>query len=465
MLSLRSKITLLSIFSSLFVVIVLYVTIIYTYSTEVFLEIDRDLVKETRNVINLLKFDDNAKLVLDQKQIGVNNNSKLSSYGYIIRDKSLNILRRSLSMISYTLPDPDILHIKAQSYKTIDINQKKYRIYNSLFNQKTNFSRELYVIQLMVSFDYADTKISELNRILLWSIPIPLLLISLAAWWVATNALKPVKELVSTIESIDASDLRTRLSTNRTDEIGQISSAFNHMLNRIQNTFKSLTRFTADASHELRTPLTSLRTQAEVILSKKRSAEEYKDTLQNILEDLTRIERMISLLLELARSDAGLIQYELKKCNISELTEQWVDHFTALAEERKIEIKLDIEKVLFASIDRTLYERILINLIENAIEYSPENTRIQIRLDAKQKLFEFQIADQGLGISDDKKEKIFERFVRLDQTRHHFQGSGLGLAIVKWAVLAHKGVIQVKDNVPNGSIFIVTLPFESTDNG
>jgi len=466
MLSLRSKITLLSVFSSLFVVTVIYVTIIYTYTREIYSDVDRNLIKETSNVINLLKFDQYAKLDLTQKQVPIQvKSSKQPRYGYLVRDINLNILRRSIDLISIELEEPDILSKNKDSFATIVFNHAKFRAYNSLYNKQATLGRELYVIQVLISYDFATNKIAELNKVLLWSIPLPLLLISLAAWWIATNALKPVRALVTTIKNIDASelDLRTRLDSNSNDEIGEISTAFNEMLDRINATFDSLTRFTADASHELRTPLTSIRTQAEVILSKKRTASEYKDTISTILEDLLRIEQLVSVLLELARGDAGLIQYNFKSTNISDLTRQWVEHFTPLAEERKIKLEEEIADHLFANVDQTLFERILINLIENAIEYSPVKTVIIVSLGYRDDMIELKIIDQGLGLTDSEKQKIFERFVRLDKTRHKFKGSGLGLAIVKWAIDAHQGIIQVFDNMPMGAIFVVKIPIKRPD--
>lgn len=469
MLTLRTKIILLSVMSSFFVIVVLYAIIIYTYSSEVYQDVDRNLMSQTRDVINSLNFDKNARLIMTQKIILPQKTSSNSArYGYLIRDKNLQIVRRSIELIAVEIPEPDILKQRTKSFKSLQFNKREYRVYNSFYNKKSDLGRELYVIQLVVDLNYARNRVTELNRVLLWSIPVPLFLIGLAAWWLATNSLKPVKQLISTIENINARDFSARIKIHKNDEIGQIAAAFNAMFNRIKLTFDSLTRFTADASHELRTPLTSLKTQAEVILAQKRSAAEYRETISTMLEDLSRLEHLLNLLLELARSDAGLVQYQFKRCNLSELTGQWVEHFRPLTEERQMLLEKQIHPGIYAEVDNTLFERILINLIENAIEYSNKNSKISVELDYvppknetnAQVLHtvELRISNQGKSIADKDKKRIFERFVRLDRTRHKFEGSGLGLPIVKWAVKAHKGNVQVMDGTPDGVIFVVQIP-------
>lgn len=469
MLSLRTKIILLSVLSSIFVIVVLYAIIIYTYSSEAYLDADRDLVNQIRDVINSLDFDSNAKLIMRQK-VSLPQNSTIDSpkYGYVVRDKNMRIVRRSVEMIRIALPEPNILRRKRKSFSTLQYNNTKFRVYSSFYNKKSDLGRELYVIQVLVDLSYVKYRILKLNRILLWSMLITLIIVGFAAWWLATHSLKPVKQLISTIENISAKDLSARITIQTHDEIGQISAAFNNMLNRIKRAFDSLTRFTADASHELRTPLTSIRTQAEVVLTHKRSAHEYRDAISNMLEDLFRLEHLLNLLLELARSDAGLVQYKYRNCNVSEKTKQWIEHFIPLAEERKLSFNCDIEQNIFAEIDETLFERILINLIENAVEYSNKNASIQVYLrkivshgnDEIDKI-KLQIINHGGSIADADKARIFERFVRLDQTRHRSEGSGLGLAIVKWAVEAHHGKINVFDEGSDGVVFEVILPIKN----
>ncbi len=443
------------------ILVIVYVTTIGLYSRSLMQTIDENLKSDLQRVKQYLSFNQRGDLELYAQPaaslVTQNHNRKLM---YLIRDNKLNAIRRSASMIFIEPPTINLdLVENEQNYHNFIFSDKEYRIYQQRYAATEHAGKEDLYIQLVQPLEDYHQQVNQLLSAILWLIPIPLILISVGSWLIADRALRPLARLSDTLTNIDSQQLDVRVEVeNEDDEVGKIASATNTFLDRIERSFKSLKRFTSDASHELRTPLTTIRTQAEVLLSRERSPAEYKQVLGSVLEEVDRLEYLSEALLQLTRGDAGIIKLNRSRQDISEILYNWIDNLQALAEEKQISFNLEISKQIKIEVDIAIFERIYINIIQNAIAYTPRGGEITIRLSQEPTQIVFQVADSGPGVADEDKRAIFQRFTRLDSTRQQASGAGLGLAITQWAVELHKGSITVIDNKPVGAVFIVSIP-------
>jgi len=296
---------------------------------------------------------------------------------------------------------------------------------------------------------------------LLALIPPAILLSGLFVYRVTKGALSPLTSMVRRAEAITAAQLNERLPVMEPeDELAVTARAFNDLLARLESSFAQLRRFTADASHELRTPLSSLRSTGEVCLQKARTVDEYRETIASMLEEVRRLTQLVESLLQIARADGGQIILHPEYFSMQEVLAEVLALVGILAEDKqqKIELICADHRNLFA--DRAILRQSFLNVIDNAIKYSPAESRIRIEVlpDAKDQVT-VQICDQGPGIAPEEQEKIFERFYRVDGGRSPGAGGhGLGLAIAKWGVEVHRGRIYVRSGEPSGCCFCIQLP-------
>lgn len=231
------------------------------------------------------------------------------------------------------------------------------------------------------------------------------------------------------------------------------------MLNAEQKAFEQLKKFTADASHELRIPLTSLRGHLEVALRKERSPQEYRDTIQNALEEAEHLSQLTKDLLFLAQGDANKISLNRQSVSLKTLTADIFQQMEFFPDEKNIQKILHPIPDVQVSLDPDRIQQLLLNLMDNAIKYGRVNGSMSLSAAVKNNAVVFVVKDDGIGISKDDQEKIFDRFYRADKARSREQGgSGLGLSIVKWIVDAHGGWISLESELGRGSVFTVVLP-------
>jgi signal transduction histidine kinase len=229
-------------------------------------------------------------------------------------------------------------------------------------------------------------------------------------------------------------------------------------LHRLESSFAELKRFTADASHELRTPLTALRTVGEVALRQPENSLALRETIGSMLEEAQRLQDLIESLLTLARMESGEVSLSKEPVNLTALAAEVRDSLQVLAVEKKQTIELLGEDGITATADRVLLRQAVVNIIHNAIRYSPPDTRITIRTLRRDDHALIEVADQGPGIAPEHQQKVFERFYRVDKSRSRILGGhGLGLAIAKWSVERQNGRIEISSEVGKGSLFRVVL--------
>jgi len=317
-----------------------------------------------------------------------------------------------------------------------------------------------YIIQVGIYMKLSYKTLENMQENFLMSVPI-LLLISIAGGWlISKRSLSPIENITKVTQKITASNLNKRLVSSHTgDELEKLTNTINFMLSRIENSFIKNVQFTSDVSHELRTPIASIKTGIEVMLTKKRTAEEYCTLLENILTILERIIRMVNELLELSRSDSGISIVNLNLFNLSSMLKALQNKFMPVSDSKKIKVSVKGILDVYINADEILLQRVFANLLDNAIKFTPHGGCIAITLESRGNNVAVCIKDTGMGISEEDLEKIFDRFFRVDSSRSRDTGgTGLGLNICKKFVELHHGKIEVKSDIGEGSIFEVTLP-------
>jgi two-component system, OmpR family, sensor kinase len=293
--------------------------------------------------------------------------------------------------------------------------------------------------------------------------PVALLLGSYGGLLLANQALHPVDRLTRAAEEIEAGDLSKRVQVPpKMDELGRLAATFNRMIARLQAAFERQRQFTADASHELRTPLAVMRGDIEIALRRERKPEDYRSVLTSNLEEIIRLSRLVEDLLMLARADAGQSILQREPIDLDELCAQMIEYLAPLAEEKEqylIYYPPDT-KPLRVNADAQRIKQMLLNLLDNALKYTPINGTITLTLFVKEHNAVITIADTGRGIPEEDLPHIFDRFFRHSRSTSDktVQGFGLGLSIVRWIVHSHGGKISAESTLGKGTKFIVRLP-------
>jgi heavy metal sensor kinase len=263
---------------------------------------------------------------------------------------------------------------------------------------------------------------------------------------------------------IGAANLHERLAVhNEKDELGQLARSFNSLLDRLGESFERQRRFMADASHELRTPVAILRGEAEVALSQQaRSLDEYRESLGVLHQEAERLTHIVEDLFTLTRADAGQYPLQPRDFYLDELVTECVHSARTLALAKKITLTFDGASESPIHADESLLRRMILNLLDNAIKYTPEGGRATVACRRQGDEYILSITDTGTGIPAELQPRIFERFFRADEARSRTQsdggGAGLGLAISRWIAEAHQGRLELTRSDSEGSTFTATLP-------
>lgn len=330
------------------------------------------------------------------------------------------------------------------------------------FKLKRGFVSE-YDFEVLYAFDASDVteSIRSLALILIAGIPVGLLLALLGGYFLAGRALSPVKTITGKAQDITADNLSERLPVqNPHDEIGHLAAVFNDTLQRLEGSFDQLRRFTADASHELRTPLTSIRSVGEVALKKAMDKKDYQEAISSMLEETERLTNLVDNLLILARGDSGKGKLSVLPVDVSSLVCDVAEELRILAEEKKQELSLTIEKNVVTKVDKETIRLAVSNILHNAIRYTQEGGMVEVNLaGAENGEVRIDIIDNGPGIPDTEQNSVFERFYRVDKARSREKGgAGLGLAIARWAVEVNGGSIAFCDRDKPGIHCRIVLP-------
>jgi heavy metal sensor kinase len=296
--------------------------------------------------------------------------------------------------------------------------------------------------------------------VLLLALPLVIGLAGIGGYWLTRRNLTPLASMAEQARRITHSNLETRLDAgDAAEELATLSTSFNELLSRLDQSFDHMRRFVADASHELRTPISIIRGEADVALSHDRSAVEYKQALALVLDESRRLSRLVDDLLNLARADAGRVKLRFEEFYLNDLLTECCRSAHTLASSRGVTIECPSHDDVAFHGDEELVRRMVMNLIDNAIRYTPAGGRVTATLESRGGDVAIRIADTGTGIAPEVAPHVFERFYRGDKARSRQDGGfGLGLAIVKWIAESHQGAVELASTPGAGSTFTVTLP-------
>jgi heavy metal sensor kinase len=316
------------------------------------------------------------------------------------------------------------------------------------------------VLRVSRSEEQLRSELGEILIVLGFGLPLVVALAAVGGYVLARRALAPIDHLASEAKRMTADQLHARLSArNPTDEIGRLTSVINDTFGRLESSFDQLRRFTADASHELRTPLAVVRGIGEAAVAERRSPDDYEEAIGSMLEEVDRMSNLVDTLLRLSHGDAGTIRLSRQPVELGELAREVASSLALLAEERHQRVTFDIAYRLVVAADRLVLREAITNVLDNAIKYGPVGSAVAIRVERVRDQALLAVADEGPGIPPEHRQRIFDRFFRVDEARSRDRGgAGLGLAIAKWAVEIHGGQIAVDERPGGGSEFRIVLP-------
>lgn len=360
-------------------------------------------------------------------------------------------------------PDAPAWDVPEAGYTTLISNGERWRVHS----REVSRGRVTGWIQVVQELEPVEATLQSLQTQMLLGLPLILLLAGAGGFFLAGRALRPIDDITRTAQTIHAEDLQQRLGyTGPADEVGRLAATFDAMLERLQSAFTRERRFTSDAAHELRTPLTALKGRLAVTLSQPRPREVYIETLQEMEGQVDRLIRLSSDLLFMARLDKGQLAQYTETMDVQDFLDAIVDQIEPLAAAKTITLTRVIPPGLIVQGNMDLLIRLFLNVLDNAVKYTPENGHITLEVEQNQATLIIAVKDTGPGISAEHLPHLFERFYRAESDRSRLGqingtgGAGLGLAIAHDIAQAHGGTIYVESPFQDshGSAFVIKLP-------
>ena len=321
-----------------------------------------------------------------------------------------------------------------------------------------------YYLAIGRAVDYNDKVLFDFTRNYFAMVPVVILLSGLLGWFLAGKALRPVNSVSDAAQRITHSNLHVQIPLRHAgDELDRLIEAFNHMMSRLNRSFEQIRQFSTDVSHELRTPLTVARGQLEVAMFTAQTVEQHREAMAEALEGIDRLSNIVRALLLLSQSESGQLALQKSRLDLAELLRDQVDQHQIPAEAQGVRLFADLPAGAMIQADRIQIERLVSNLLGNAIKYTPAGGQVVARLTLEGSHVKLVVEDTGVGIAPDHLPHIFERFYRVPSADAD-KGLGLGLSFVAWIVQAHGGTVEVESEVQKGTRFVVKLPaFQQAD--
>lgn len=360
------------------------------------------------------------------------------------------------SMIPPGLDRPQIVSAGAAQGRTVEGPSGPLRVMTELVRVQ---GRSL-IVRAAVSEAPSRSQVHRLWLELLGLLVSVLTLGGFGGYVLAHRSLGPLARMAEDARRITAEQLHERLPHDTSSsELDQLRDSFNDTLTRLERSFDQLRRFSADASHELRTPLTALRSVGEVGLRNARTVADYREVVGSMLEEVDRLTRLADELLTLARAEAGEAKLHAEPVDLSALAVEVGDRLSVLAEEREQVVETRTNGPVVVQGDRLALRQALVNLLDNAIKYSPPRARVVVATGRNGNDVFLAVTDEGSGIAAEHLERVFDRFYRIDKSRsREMGGTGLGLALVKWTAEAHGGRVELDSEEGKGSTFRLVFP-------
>jgi signal transduction histidine kinase len=353
-----------------------------------------------------------------------------------------------------TLPE-STLRLASTAAHSVPVDGGAVRI------RATDHERDASRLRVVVwsSLSPFDAERATVKRTLWVAMPVGLLLAAVGGWVIGWRLLAPLAGMARQANAIDDRHLDGRLVVPATgDELGVLGTAFNSLLDRLAVAFQAQRRFMADASHELRTPLSIARTAAQVTLAQdERTVAEYRESLATVARQTERLTRMVDDMFELALADLDARPLQLEEVYLDEIVNECVSSARVLANDRAVSVAARTPVDVQMQADQSLIRQMILNLVENAVRHTPAGGSVQVAIEANADRAQIAVSDTGPGIPETDRERIFERFVRLEANASH-GGGGLGLPIARWVAQLHRGTLALESTGPAGSRFVAVLP-------
>jgi heavy metal sensor kinase len=392
-----------------------------------------------------------------------------SLYAPEINDRFIRISRQDGSVVYASKPptdgsfDPTGLPPLATPPVPASLRKQRLADNKTLLIAARNFAAAngvRYVVEVGAPMAPVEAMLHQFLVLLATGLPVAVLVAIGVGYLLVGRALAPVNQIARKAEQITQHNLSERLPVARTaEELEQLSQSLNLMIGRLEDALLNSKRFVADASHELRTPLTAMRTELESIASDSRLKPDLREALGSLLEEVERLTRIVEQLFALSRLDAGEAQAEWVQFDLAELAVTAAEQMSLLAEDKGIKVTSDAKQRVMVEGDRARLKQVVVNLLDNAIKYTPEKGEINLRVTTADGQAVLEVSDNGIGIPQDALPHVFDRFFRVDKARTRDPGgAGLGLSIVKSICTAHGAQVEVESQNGSGSCFRVKLP-------
>lgn len=414
-----------------------------------------DIVAAARQSMIEHNYRDHAFMVLDAAGTPLADSHDVLASDALAADASANRSTgpNALHACTSVVSPPDHL------IRSVWLGRREFRCYSAPFRADGKDYR-LVIVQ---SLHAQRAVLEEVGLAFEWLIPLALVLAATGGYFLARKSLAPVLAMSIQTDLITASNLHQRLPVqNSADELGRLATTFNRLLDRLDQSFEQQRRFIADASHELRTPVAILRGEAEVAISQpSRSPAEYRESLVVLHQEAKRLAKIVEDLFTLTRADSGQYPLSVQDFYLDELLSECARSVRALADGKQISLVVNAEAELQIRADEALLRRMLLNLLDNAIKYTPAGGSVRLSCRTANSGVEIAVVDSGPGIPAALHSRIFERFFRIDQARSRGAGeggAGLGLSIARWIAETHDGSLELSRSDASGSTFTTFLP-------
>lgn len=448
----------------IFLVTLSYVLVISVSNSVLLKNLRSDLIMTVEDNFDEIEYYDSLNGVIDD-----NDNDHYFAYknGYVeIDDDFISVMNGIYTVIYDENKKPiygtdptggktDVEAFSDKSLKTVRVDGKRYYIYDRRLSNK---GVENMWIRGIVSHEKADAPISDVARRSMIALVALVILGIGGGYIIAMKSLKPIKDIEEVARDISQSgDLKKRIKLGRgNDELHSLANTFDTMFDRLEDSFESEKQFTNDVSHELRTPMAVIMAQCDYALSEEMTQEEYRESIELIRRQGSKMSKMITEMLEFSRIERRSEKYPVEELDFSELVENLCDDL-ALLKTKNITLECKAEPGIMVKGNHMLLTRLVNNLVSNAYRYGVENGKISVTLLSNSKNAMLSVKDDGIGIAKDEQEKIFRRFYQSDSS-HSSGGTGLGLSMVKEIASFHGGSVCVKSEPGQGSEFLVRIP-------
>jgi heavy metal sensor kinase len=419
-----------------------------------------ELEELTTGLHGYLQFDDGRPtLAFDAKDDNQAAFVQKAARFYQIYDGAGRLLAQSeaMSPLGLRLSPGDVSALldRPRSYD-IQTAHGRFRISNSVLTQ----AAARHLLQVAVSLDPMDAALRRYLELLL-TLALPTVLGSLVVvWWVARRALAPLDTVASAARRVNIGTLDTRLPVRGTgDQLDEVTTAFNETLANLETAVDEMRQFSTALAHELLTPLAALRGEVELSLMQSRSDAEWRSKAASQIEEIDKLTRLVNQLLTLARAESGEIRLVREPVDLAAMVATVTDQLEPVAQASDLTLRCVVDQPTTVIGDRRWLERLLLNLLDNAMKYTPPGGDISVTVSRATGRARIDVRDTGTGIPPDALPHIFRRFYRVDPSRSSaVEGAGLGLSLSKWIVDRHDGRIDVQSEPGHGSTFTVWLP-------